>query len=336
VLPSPPQSDLSLTEHAQPAILSHSYALWRVFSHTLGLTSARSVAKLAMGHSLGEYTALTVAGSLPFSTAVHLVHQRGLAMKRASPRGKGGMMAVIAGQGDGPLEVERLQQLLRECESTARQDSSDTSCVLDLANLNTPHQIVVAGSVEALEVLRERIRSGPGKNDPMTRGILRAISLDVSGAFHSRLMAPARPSLEAELKKIAWKDPSVKVVFNVHANASHKTERFHEYLSQQLTNPVRWHASILHCIRKHDVTEFIELGPSTPLSGMLKSYAKRASAPPSPLHILSNNDDDDANSASALSASIEQASWSRVRALAIQDRQTLEEACKEVTKEEEK
>lgn len=319
------QSELSQTEHAQPAILAHSYALWRVLSHTLGLTSASSISRLALGHSLGEYTALTVAGAIPFAQAIQLVHQRGLAMKYANPPGSGGMVAILSGQSDPPLDVDQLKELLRECEDQARSDSRDTACVLDLANLNTPQQIVVAGSTKALDVLKDRIRTGAQtKADPLTRGILRAITLDVSGAFHSRLMMPARAALSAQLSRVDWQVPSVKVVFNVHAHASQRTDRFNEYLTQQLTSPVRWHDSIAHCLQQHGVTNFIELGPSTPLSGMLRSYAKRAATSAAATTATLQLDDADEHEA-ALAASIEQAAWAQVKAWPVHDRTGVED-----------
>lgn len=232
------------------------------------------MAQVALGHSLGEYTALVVAGSLSFANGARLVHARGNAMKYACAPGRGSMAALLAEAGV-PFEVSRLASLLREAESATEEP-------VDLANLNSPYQVVISGGTRAVEWVKRRVnaRGEAAENDLLTRGILRAVSLEVSGAFHSRLMSPASSTLAARLEETRFGVPCVPIVFNVHARPSVRSERFGSYLLAQLTAPVRWHASLEHVLRVRQANELVELGPSAPLTAIIRSTAKRLASQP--------------------------------------------------------
>lgn len=295
---SPFQSDLTPTEIAQPSILGHSYAIWRILQHTLHLRDASGLASVSLGHSLGEYTSLVVSGSLTFADAIRLVHMRGKAMARACPQGRGGMVAIIAEPGV-TLHLPSIRELCRQAEEATEQ-------VVDMANLNSPYQIVLSGGVNAIDHIKQRIkkRSSPSRGSPpsssssssssassscspsssssssssdLTRGILRSVPLQVSGPFHSRLMESARNEFATQLRRTQFHKPVIPTIFNVHANPSVRHDRYEEYLLAQLTSPVLWHQSILHAIRRMNMTQFIELGPSAPLTQMLRQTAQRLS-----------------------------------------------------------
>jgi [acyl-carrier-protein] S-malonyltransferase len=264
---------LQRTDLAQPAILAHTYAIWRIISHSLGLHSAADICSVALGHSLGEYSALLIAGSIDFSPAVKLVHSRGKAMAAASTDGS--MLALICDSNVPSLHLPSIESLM--------QLARDASCgVLTVANFNSPFQLVLSGDRYPIEFVKALIKNKNAEKPKqskmeieMTRGIARAIPLDVSGAFHSPLMAPALPTLQGALKQVQFRAPAVPIIFNVHAHPSTKHDRFASYLEQQLLSPVQWHGSITHALLQRNINSFIELGPAAPLTAMLRSTAQR-------------------------------------------------------------
>jgi len=273
-------ADIQRTDVAQPAILAHSYAIWSIIQHELGLPrtmdgGAAAFASVALGHSVGEYTALLVAGCIPFDEAVSLVRRRGQAMLHATKPGEGGMLALLSTPST-PLHLPSIAQLLDEVHE-------ETGKVASIANMNSPFQIVLSGHTEALNKVKDRVNNNNHKQnnrsgssgDSLTRGILKAISLDVSGPFHSTLMHPAFKDLKEVLLDTFFASPSIPIIFNVHAKSSRDPNRFAEYLLAGLTRPVCWHASILHAMQKWNIEQFIELGPSTPLTTMLRQTAAR-------------------------------------------------------------
>ncbi|MFW6010716.1 MAG: ACP S-malonyltransferase, partial [Gemmatimonadota bacterium] len=203
-----PAEDLTRTENAQPAILTHSYAVWRVLP-----ASFRRRVVVAAGHSLGEFTAYLVAGSLQLVDALRLVRRRGELMARSA--GEGTMAAVLG------LDDEAVRDACRRVEDG----------VVVPANFNAPGQVVISGTSAAVE------RAGEAA---LEMGARRVVSLDVSGAFHSPLMRVAHTGLEAALEDIPLERPAFPVVANASAEAVTDPDRARSLLLRQLTSPVRW------------------------------------------------------------------------------------------------
>ena len=235
LLVSADASTLQQTRNAQPATFALSLvALDRLRA---GGVKADAVA----GHSLGEYTALVAAGALDEAEAMRLVGARGEAMQAASDTNPGTMAAVI---GLDPDPV---------AEACAEGDGAW------IANDNAPGQIVIAGTSEGI--------AGAG-DAAKRRGATRVLPLAVGGAFHSPLMAPAQPALDAALESAPFASPDLPVVANVDAEV-HADDGWRPLLAAQLCQPVRWRQSLMSLARL-GATEFVELGPGDALSGMVK------------------------------------------------------------------
>lgn len=235
-----PDSELVRTENTQPALLTHSIAVWRV------LAAGGVDAVAAAGHSLGEFAAHVAAGSLCFDDAVRLVRARGEAMADTG-RERPGAMAAILG-----LDEAQTQALCAE----ARHDDE----VLTPANYNAPGQVVVSGSVEAIDRV---VAMAP------ECGARRAVRLNVSGAFHSPLMEPARDRLAEALDGVTIREASIPVVANVDAEPVTAPDAIHDRLLDQLTAPVRWVA----CVKRLaglGATTFLEVGSGKVLTGLLR------------------------------------------------------------------
>ena len=242
-----PEQELTSTQNAQPAILTHSVAVHRVVQERLGEVS------LAAGHSLGEFSAYVAAGSISFADAVRAVRRRGELMYQ-SGTDRPGTMAAVLGLEDAALE-----------DVCARASTELEVCVP--ANYNSPGQTVISGDVAAVERAMELAKAAGAK---------RALRLNVSGAFHSPLMRVAEAGLRARLDTIALEPPRFPVVSNVTAEPNTDDERARELLVKQLTAPVRWTASI-GAMADAGVVAFYELGPGSVLTGLLKRIRRDAS-----------------------------------------------------------
>ncbi len=235
-----PQEELTLTYHAQPALLTVSSMI------TERLIRAGIRPDYTAGHSLGEYSALVTSNVLEFPTAVSIVHKRGLFMNTAFPAGEGTMAAILG------MESEELEKVTNEV--------TDSTGIVQLANLNCPGQIVISGTKAGVEkaciVAKER-------------GAKRAIPLDVSGPFHSELMRSASQDLAKELSVSFLLDAKVPVVSNVTAKAETNATQIQDLLVRQLYSPVLWEQSVREMIDL-GVTVFIEIGPGKVLSGLVK------------------------------------------------------------------
>lgn len=239
-----PGEELTLTKNAQPAILVHSVAACRAARGALGS------ATFAAGHSLGEFSAHVAAGTLPFPDALEAVRLRGELMFRAGQERPGTMAAVLA------LADEAVEEVCRE--------ASTPSEVCVPANFNSEGQVVISGDRAAVRRATEAARE---------RGARRAIELDVSGAFHSPLMAPAEEGLRESLEELDFSDPELAVISNVTAEPVERGDDARELLIRQLTSPVRWAASIRRMI-EGGVERFVELGPGTVLCGLCRRNAR--------------------------------------------------------------
>jgi [acyl-carrier-protein] S-malonyltransferase len=235
-----PQENLTLTYHAQPALLTVSAMI------TERLNRAGIAPDYTAGHSLGEYSALVASGVLPFDTAVSIVHKRGLFMNAAVPAGEGAMAAILG------MDSEDLEKVTNEV--------TDSTGVVQLANLNCPGQIVISGTKAGVDAACALAKE---------RGAKRAIPLDVSGPFHSELMRPASQDLSKVLSDAFLKDAAIPVVTNVTAKSETHASQFQELLVRQLYSPVLWEQSVREMIDL-GVTVFVEVGPGKVLSGLVK------------------------------------------------------------------
>lgn len=237
-----PAEELTLTRNAQPALLVHSVAAWRVMAPHLG------DAHFAAGHSLGEFSAHVAAGTISFADALSAVRRRGELMYETGVARPGTMAAVLG------LEDEQVEEV---CRGVAVG-----TCVP--ANFNAPGQVVVSGDVEGVEVGSQRL---------VEAGAKRVIPLNVSGAFHSPLMKPAEDGLEAHLEAVAFQDPGILVFSNVTAQPVDGAEAARDLLVHQLTAPVRWSASIQAMVAA-GAERFVELGAGSVLCGLNKRNAR--------------------------------------------------------------
>lgn len=239
----PPEA-LTLTHNAQPALLTHGAALWSVLRDAIG---ARVVA--AAGHSLGEFTAYHAADALALPEAVRLVRRRGELMLEAG-RKRPGTMAAILGNPTRPIE--------RICE----QASAEGSQVVP-ANFNAPGQVVISGEVAGVQRAMALAKEAGAK----------AIPLQVSGAFHSPLMADAATGLEAALDLAHFGDPRFPVYANVNAQPVGSAALARRLLVEQLTAPVQWARELEHIAALHPDALYVELGPGAVLKGLAKKIA---------------------------------------------------------------
>lgn len=236
-----PEDELRQTRNAQPALFLHSYTLYQL------LENPRPA--MAAGHSLGEYTALTVANALTFDEALHLVQLRADAMQIAG-ESEPGTMAAIIGLDDSSIE------------SLCFAVSAEIG-VVQPANFNSPGQVVVSGTPDAVAEVMKRAKES---------GARMAKQLNVSGAFHSPLMEPARQKLAEALSKARFRDAEFPVYVNVMAEPLRDAEAIRDSLLLQLTRPVQWSRSILGMVAD-GATEFIEVGQGNVLQGLMKRIA---------------------------------------------------------------
>jgi [acyl-carrier-protein] S-malonyltransferase len=197
------------------------------------------------GHSLGEYSAHVAAGTFAFSDAVGLVRRRGRYMQEAVPVGTGAMAAILG------LDLGIVAQA---CEEAAQGE------IVSPANINSPGQIAIAGHASAVQRASERAKA---------LGARRVVPLAVSAPFHCALMKPAEQRLEPELRRLAAKNPSVPVVANVDAEPKRDSQSAVEALVRQVSAPVRWE-DVVRRLASEGVTTYVEVGPGTVLSGLVK------------------------------------------------------------------
>ena len=241
-----PEDQLKLTEITQPAILTASVAAWRV------LQSQGFTPSYVVGHSLGEYSANVVAGTLSFADAVRTVRNRGKYMQEAVPVGVGGMAAILALPAE---EVERV------CADAARGE------VCQAANLNSPDQTVISGHKSAVE--RATILA-------KERGAKRAIMLPVSAPFHCALMQPAQDRLAQDLHALSFRDTATPIMCNVDANLVNTGQQSRDVLVRQVTGAVQWVKSMRGLIAL-GIENFVEVGPGKVLCGLIKQIDKTRS-----------------------------------------------------------
>jgi [acyl-carrier-protein] S-malonyltransferase len=240
-----PEDELVLTRNAQPAILTVSIAAQRVLA-ARGIEPA-----FVAGHSLGEYSANVAAGTMTFADAVNVVRRRGQYMQEAVPVGAGSMAAILG------LEAD---VVARACEEAAQGD------VVSPANINGAGQVVIAGATEAVKRAGERAKA---------LGAKRVIPLAVSAPFHCALLKPAEERLEPDLRALPAQKPRMPVVANVDAEPKRDAASAIDALVAQVSAPVRWE-QVVRRLASEGVTHYVEVGPGTVLSGLVKKIHKDA------------------------------------------------------------
>ena len=248
-----PESDLTLTENAQPALMAVSLAVIRVLQAECGLDLARDAAFVA-GHSLGEYSALAATGALSIWDTARLLQRRGQAMQAAVPVGKGAMAALLGAD----------LVLAREISVAASQAEGG---VCEIANDNGGGQVVISGSRQTIEKAIDISKE---------KSVKRAVLLPVSAPFHCTLMEPAARAMAQALAQTAINIPVTPVVANVTALPVTDPETIRELLVKQVTGAVRWRECVSY-MADHGVTKFVECGSGKVLSGLLKRIAPEAS-----------------------------------------------------------
>ncbi|MEF1291170.1 ACP S-malonyltransferase [Vibrio sp. M260118] len=242
-----PAEDLNQTHRTQPALLASSVAIWRVWQEQ-GLEQPTNLA----GHSLGEYSALVCAGVIDFKQAIKLVELRGQLMQEAVPAGTGAMYAIIG------LDDE---SIAKACEEAAQGD------VVSPVNFNSPGQVVIAGSKDAVE------RAGALCKEA---GAKRALPLPVSVPSHCALMKPAADKLAVALEELEFNTPQLPVINNVDVAAETDPAKIKDALVRQLYSPVRWTESV-QLMSEQGVEKLLELGPGKVLTGLTKRIVKTLS-----------------------------------------------------------
>ncbi|MEI6633779.1 MAG: ACP S-malonyltransferase [Chlamydiota bacterium] len=241
-----PEAELTLTKNSQPAIFITSIACTRALGAAVpGLP----VPVAAAGLSLGEFSAHVAAGSLAFADGLRLVRQRGEAMQDACDREPSTMASIVG------LDRETVAKICAECEGGG---------VLNIANLNSPGQIAISGSVPAVEAAMREAEK---------RGAQKVVQLQVSGAFHSRLMKPAEDRLRVAVSETKIVAPRYPVIANVSALPVTDPAEIREALVRQLCAPVLWEKS-MRCLFGEKIDLFVELGHGRVLSGLMRRIDK--------------------------------------------------------------
>src|SRR5215468_1915531 len=249
-----PESDLILTENAQPALMAVSLAAVRVIEREGGVRLADKIAFVA-GHSLGEYSALAAAGALPLGETARLLKRRGRAMQEAVPVGEGAMAALLGAD-------------IAAAQAIAEAAAKETGKVCAPANDNAPGQVVISGAKAAVERAVALAAE---------RGIKRSVMLPVSAPFHCSLMQPAADAMADALAEAPLDNPAVPLVANVTARAVADAQTIRTLLVEQVTGLVRWRESVLF-MKEQGVEKLVEIGAGKVLAGLAKRIDREIAA----------------------------------------------------------
>ena len=241
-----PKEDLDLTENTQPAIFLASYSICEMIKKESNFNLDE--AKYFAGHSLGEYSALAISGSLNFQDAIKLLNERGRAMQAAVPKGAGGMIAVLG------VDIKEINNLL--------EDNKD-NCKCYIANDNSIGQIVLSGLNQDIDKFIDILKTKKIKN----------IKLPVSAPFHCKLMDKATSIMGNKINNTKFEKPKNPIISNVTGQETQQIEKIKDLLIKQIESPVRWRESVIYMI-KNGVSNFIEIGPGKVLSGLVKRIDK--------------------------------------------------------------
>lgn len=242
--------ELTKTCNAQPALLTVSYAMYRIYIKEKNLKPS-----LLLGHSLGEITALVCADAISFSDGLMIARSRGTYMQECGDENKGSMLAVFC---------DNFELIKKFCD-----EISNEKLILEIANYNSNRQVVVSGNNEALDILKEKLRKENIKN----------ILLNVSAPFHSSAMKPASDRLYKKLRQYNYKIPSVPVISTVSGKLySDQDDDIAKTLSLQVIKPVQWVQSIKNACDEFGVKLFVEVGPKNVLKNLNKDICKDTKA----------------------------------------------------------
>lgn len=239
------EEELSKTINAQPAVLTMSIILYKL------LEENNIKPDIVAGHSLGEYSALVAASSIEFKEAVRLVRKRGLYMQTATPLGTGSMAAIIS------LKKEKIEELIKRVSKFG---------TIEIANYNSPYQIVVSGKTE---VIKKLLILGEKEEE------INIVPLRVSAPFHSSLMKEAKENLASYIKNINIKEPQIPVICNVTGDYVKTEEEIKNALVEQVTNPIKW-VDIIKRMNSEGINYFIEVGPGNVLKKLIKQILPKA------------------------------------------------------------
>jgi [acyl-carrier-protein] S-malonyltransferase len=234
------QDDINLTERTQPILLASSVAIWRLWNAKGGSKPAQMA-----GHSLGEWSALVCSGVVNFADGLNIVRARGQYMQQAVPVGEGAMAAII-GLDDSII--------IDACKNAAAAE------VVDAVNYNAPGQVVIAGSVAAVNRAIEICKQAGAK---------RALPLPVSAPFHTSLMKPAADQLAEIVNSVTFRRPTVSIVHNVHAREENNPDTIKSLMLEQIYSPVKWVDCVVQ-LKQNGAQVLIECGPGKVLSGLAK------------------------------------------------------------------
>lgn len=240
------EEDLKSTQNAQPAIFATSIACFEVLKQSTDLNKFEII---TAGHSLGEYSAMCASGIFSFKDGLSMVKARGGFIQKASEENPGTMAAILGMDKDTVVNI---------CSQAGQIG------VCDAVNFNSPGQIVISGNTQAVQKAVELAQA---------QGATKAILLNVSGPFHSKLMTPASEMMADELKKYTLNNPVYPVITNCDAELTKDSSNVKEKLAKQINNSVKWDASILNAV-SCGTELFIEVGPQRVLSGLMRRIDK--------------------------------------------------------------
>jgi [acyl-carrier-protein] S-malonyltransferase len=246
-----PIEKINLTENTQPAIFIVSFSIYSVISKEFNIDLTKG--KYFAGHSLGEYSALTCAGALKFEDTVKLLNERGKSMQSAVPLGEGGMLAIL-GQ-----TIDEIENIILS------NDDFKSNC--QIANDNSPGQVVVSGKLKIIKNLQEILKSQK----------IKSVILPVSAPFHSFMMKKSTEIMTPLINSNDFNKPRPKIISNVTSEEADDVEQLKSLLIKQIESRVRWRESINYMV-KNNVSKFIEIGPGKVLCGLLKRIDKNLKA----------------------------------------------------------
>jgi [acyl-carrier-protein] S-malonyltransferase len=245
-----PEDQLKLTQNTQPAILTVSYAIFKILKEEFNYNFENT--KYFAGHSLGEYSALLCSGSLSFEDALYLLFERGKSMQEAVPVGKGGMLAVLGS------ENEEIEDCIKKIKSKG---------VCEIANDNAPGQIIVSGNIELIQELQNILKENKKKS----------IMLPVSAPFHCSLMNAAATNMKSKIENVSFNKPNYEIIANVTSSPVNDPTEIKKLLVEQIYSKVRWRESILY-MANNKITKYLEIGPGKVLTGLVKRILPSANS----------------------------------------------------------
>jgi len=240
-----PEEELNKTINAQPAVLTISIILCKL------LQKNNINPNMVAGHSLGEYSALVAASSIEFKDAIKLVRKRGQYMQTATPLGTGSMAAIIS------FKKDKIEGLIRKVSKFG---------IIEIANYNSPYQIVVSGKNEVIDQL---LLLGEEEEE------INIVPLKVSAPFHSSLMRKAKENLASYIENVNIQDPQIPLICNVTADYVKTKEEIKDALIEQVTHPIKW-VDIIKRINSEGINCFIEVGPRNVLKKLIKQILPKA------------------------------------------------------------